>query len=219
MSTAGKKEGRARKGGKRGIVNLSPHKTLIIFRPVKQNFITQSFGIKGTKASLLSMYQSLGLIAHNGIDFACQDKVPVYFNVDGRGTIIGQYIDKNGGLGLDIVTEDKDGKFKHRYWHLHSFKCSVGDIVESGDLIALADNTGLSTGPHVHYGLKPVYLDDKGNYKNTEQNNGFWGAIDPAPYFKNIYIIDHMKILLGTTILLKKQLVGILQKLLKLIKK
>jgi len=187
---------------------------LKIFRPVKQNWVSQRFG-----ENRLPMYKEMGMKGHSGIDFVCKDKAPLYFDVDIEGLVIQQHVDSKGGLGLDIVTREKNGDlFKHRYWHLHSFNVVPGDVVESGDLIGWCDNTGRSTGTHLHRGLKPVYLDDNENYKNKEPNNGYFGAIDPMPYFKNIYIKDHIAFL-KIHISLLKQMVELLQNLLKLIKK
>lgn len=183
-----------------------------IYRAVQQNWISQKFG-----QNKLSMYKELGLLGHNGWDFVCEDKAPLYFDVDCKGTVIKQYLDSGGGNGIDIITEDKDGIFKHRYWHLHSFNIVPGDIVESGDLIGLCDNTGRSTGTHLHRGLKPAYLDKNGNYKNTDQNNGYWGAIDQEPFMKNIFILDEIENLKKTLSVLQTQ-TSLLQRLVELLK-
>jgi len=66
---------------------------------------------------------------------------------------------------------------KSLYWHMKSFSVKVGDEVKAGDPIGFGDNTGFSTGDHQHFGLKPLNED----YSNL-LNNGYSGAIDPAPY-------------------------------------
>ena len=40
------------------------------------------------------------------------------------------------------------------YAHLDKFKAKVGDWVNQGDVVAYSGNTGLSTGPHLHYEIR-----------------------------------------------------------------
>lgn len=76
-------------------------------------------------------------------------------------------------------------KAKTIFWHLKkgTLKVTASQKVKTGDLIAEADNTGMSTGSHLHFGLKPVYQGENAwDWTNADQNNGYKGAIDPAPY-------------------------------------
>lgn len=60
--------------------------------------------------------------------------------------------------------------------------------ISNGDLIGYADNTGASTGDHLHFALKPCAKgEDWGTFYNVLQNNGYGGAIDPTPYFDGTY--------------------------------
>jgi hypothetical protein len=45
---------------------------------------------------------------------------------------------------------------------------------------------------HLHRDLKPMIKNSLGNYIQKEPDNGFAGAIDLTPYFKNIFIKDFM---------------------------
>ena len=50
-------------------------------------------------------------------------------------------------------------------------------------MIALADNTGASSGSHLHFSLKPVQQGEQPwQWYNTEQKNGYNGSINPETY-------------------------------------
>lgn len=142
----------------------------------------------------------MGLDGHNGIDFYALDGTPVYAAHDG---VCYPEVDSSGGNGVVIRTlEDYDYngqavRFKTIYWHLKKANAVVhmGDIVKAGDLIGYADNTGVSTGSHLHFGLKPqAWTEADWTWYNSAQNNGYLGAIDPAPYFNKYYAVDAQKV-------------------------
>jgi hypothetical protein len=53
-----------------------------------------------------------------------------------------------------------------------------------------ADNAGFSTGDHLHFGLKPEFVQEEQPWTryNVEQDNGYMGAISPAPYFSKLSV-------------------------------
>ena len=151
----------------------------------------------------------MGFAVTNGWDYMAYNGDPVYFNCDCSGEVVAIYNDDpNGeGIGVDIWTNDKDGLFQHRYWHLKSVACRLGKI-GCGDLIGYADNTGkYTTGDHLHYDLKPLVIEN-GVYKNKFQGNGYYGCVDPTQYYTGIFVLDYVE-------QLKAQL-SILQKLVEL---
>lgn len=175
-----------------------------LFYPVKKNlFVTQYFGNQS------STYTNMGMLGHNGIDYAAKHGDPIYASHDG----IGYYeIDDGGGNGVVIrstTPEEIDGKLQHYktiYWHLcdpskepqlkSPIFGSPGKVVKAGDIIGYADNTGISTGDHLHFGMKTIALnEDSGAWYNLQQNNGYFGAIDPLPYFNGYYAEDAQKII------------------------
>ena len=180
---------------------------LKVFRPIKRNYISQRFGVKGTLPSMLSAYKSIHLMAHNGIDFAVRYK-PLYWNCNVKGYVYKISTDSKGGIGLDIISHTKEGYYKHRFWHLKAGSILVkeGDVVDSGQILAITGNTGWSTGPHLHYGLKPVIRDIDNVYHNKFQGNGYYGAIDPEPFFTNIFILNLIKVLLEKILSLAKNI-------------
>ena len=198
-----------------------------LYRPVQCTIITQGFGPDKTSPQMLPFYQSLGLIAHNGVDFGvipCQTIdggiwsknvicSPVYWDCDTEGTVYKLSTDVNVGLGVWVNSKDSDGTFKHRFWHLSQIKCQVGQILGTGDLIGLAGNTGYSTGAHLHRDLTPLNED----LTNKLGNNGYDGCTDPAPYFESIFVLDKIKYMQDTISNLQQQ-ISIIQKILNLIK-
>ncbi len=90
-----------------------------IRRPVKPNLISQGFGPAKTQKQMLPKYQKLGLKAHNGIDFVAPKGEPILWNgYDVEGKVVRLSTEPNEGLGVVVITEDKDGKLQHRFWHL-----------------------------------------------------------------------------------------------------
>ena len=171
-------------------------------RSLKTNWITQKFGENKNP-----IYKKWGMVGHNGVDFLAQDGEPIYWDCfDCVGKVVGLSVEPNEGLGVVVITEDKDGIFQHRFWHLKDISCKVGQILDSGQLIGHANSTGHSTGTHLHRDLKPLNSD----YSLTLPENGYWGAIDLMPYFKNIYVKEYMDNLKGQ--------LSILQRIIKLIK-
>ena len=131
-----------------------------------------------------SVYVEMGMLGHNGLDIPCRrgDKIYAAHN----GTISRVEVDSAGGWGVRILTNEvyewngKPCRFETLYWHiLPNPPVKEGQVVEYGDLIAFADPTGLSSGDHLHFGLKPKSLD---GLTNLAQNNQMFGAIDPLPY-------------------------------------
>lgn len=139
-----------------------------------------------------SLYTSSGMKGHNATDLYATDGTPIYY-CGPEGFVEEIQSESARGLGLGIVTRDKfeyEGKeyqMKTRYWHLKDFNVGYDDVVKTGDLIGWADNTGFSSGSHLHLELKPVLKNSKGTYYNAFQENGFYGAISPEPYFDGTY--------------------------------
>lgn len=187
-----------------------------IFRSIRTNRITQGFGLENTNKALLSAYMKYGLKGHNGIDFALWYKEPIFWDVDTIGKVIEAKADNSGGMGVTIISRDKDGTYyKHRFWHLIRFACKTGDYLESGEIIGYGDSTGFSTGNHLHRDLKKVRKNPDGTYTTLDWNNGYKGAIDLSPYFENKFILDVIRDLLEESISLAQKVINLIKKILK----
>jgi murein DD-endopeptidase MepM/ murein hydrolase activator NlpD len=83
---------------------------------------------------------------HTGIDIAVPEGTPVRAAAGGVVTFSGW----QEGFGL-LVTIDHGNGYETYYGHLSKLLVSAGQSVSAGDVIALSGNTGLSTGPHLHF--------------------------------------------------------------------
>ena len=145
----------------------------------------------GTK----DLYASFGMKGHNGEDLLATDSQKVYCSQD--GTVVEIETELSRGLGIGIITDQKyvlgeSGEYymKCRYWHLKGFNVKIGDTIKVGQVIGYADNTGYSSGTHLHFEIKPVEYNSDGTYYNVFQNNGYYGTIDPASYWNKFYSQD-----------------------------
>lgn len=86
---------------------------------------------------------------HRGIDFGCDRGTPVYATGDATVEIASE-TGYNGGYGRMVLLDHEFG-YKTRYAHLSKVLVKPGERVARGQVIALTGNTGVSTGPHLHY--------------------------------------------------------------------
>jgi murein DD-endopeptidase MepM/ murein hydrolase activator NlpD len=88
---------------------------------------------------------------HFGTDYAAPEGTPVWAAADGRVV----FRAAKGGAG-NMVILSHDGGLKTLYMHLSRFEkgLKVGDRVRQKTVIGYVGQTGLATGPHLHFGLQ-----------------------------------------------------------------
>ena len=86
---------------------------------------------------------------HNGTDFAAPTGTPIM--ASGSGTVITAGWCGNGG---NCVRIRHNSSYTTGYGHLSKFATKVGKKVRQGQIIGYVGNTGMSTGPHLHYTVK-----------------------------------------------------------------
>jgi murein DD-endopeptidase MepM/ murein hydrolase activator NlpD len=164
---------------------------MIYYRPVKSQWITQWFGENKN-----SFYAELNMEGHNGIDFGVPTGTSVFWYGSEGATVLMTGVDYYGGNALVLLTEEDEKHYSHTFYHLKEFKVQAGDVIKPGQLIAISDNTGkASTGSHLHaLEVKEVEKDQYGNWRTINKDNGYLGAINPMPKFKNIFILEYLQI-------------------------
>lgn len=101
---------------------------------------------------------------HKGIDISTfRSGDPILATADGKVVAVAYDI----GLGNYVIIEHKYG-FLTRYAHMKAATVQKGQVVRQGAVIGYIGNTGLSTGPHLHYEI----------HLGTE-------TIDPLQFLKN----------------------------------
>lgn len=86
------------------------------------------------------------LLFHHGVDIANEVGTPIYATADG----VVRHVGHEPNYGKRIYITHSDGYETH-YAHLYSYKVQEGDVVRKGQIIALMGDSGMSTGPHLHY--------------------------------------------------------------------
>ena len=128
--------------------------------PVKSYKLSASFAANG----------GMWAHKHSGQDYAVPTGTPVV--AAHGGTVV-----KAGGNGAgdgpaygNAIVIKHGNKTYSQYAHLSSVNVKVGQVVKTGQKIALSGNTGNSSGPHLHFEIR------------TTPNYG--SAVDPAKFLR-----------------------------------
>jgi murein DD-endopeptidase MepM/ murein hydrolase activator NlpD len=120
-----------------------------IVNPLKQMALTQGYNR-----------------VHKGIDLAAAVGTPVFATQGGRVSWAGPGATAPGVWGGNEIHIAGDG-IETWFAHLSSIGVKLGDQVRAGQQIGLSGNTGISSGPHLHFGTF---------------NGGWPNDIDPLAY-------------------------------------
>ncbi len=121
--------------------------------PVTQKGLSAYFGQAGVN----------WMSVHTGIDFPVSYGTTVMAATD--GVVSTKW---NSAYGNMMIVTAKDGT-ETWYCHLSSYRVAAGTTVKAGDPIAFSGNSGNSTGPHLHFEVRPA--------------GG--AAIDPLPWLRS----------------------------------
>ncbi|MBR3949918.1 MAG: peptidoglycan DD-metalloendopeptidase family protein [Oscillospiraceae bacterium] len=118
--------------------------------PSNSTWITPVSGYRLTSAFGMRKHPVLGVVRmHNGVDMACAQGTPIYATRAGKVTRTAY---QAGGAGNYVSINHLDG-FSSIYMHMTHYVVSAGQSVSQGQLIGYVGSTGISTGPHLHFGI------------------------------------------------------------------
>ncbi|MFE6333826.1 M23 family metallopeptidase [Streptomyces sp. NPDC057798] len=110
------------------------------------------FALPVAQHGLSAYYGQAGInwmSVHTGIDFPVSYGTPVLAATD--GTVRTQW---NSAYGNMMIVTAMDGT-ETWYCHLSTYQVPSGTAVKAGDQIAFSGNSGNSTGPHLHFEVRP----------------------------------------------------------------
>ncbi|WP_168464954.1 M23 family metallopeptidase [Wolbachia endosymbiont of Ctenocephalides felis wCfeT] len=131
--------------GKEGYFNkegVNAQNGRFFINPLSENYrISSKFGNR--------KHPIRGKVAfHKGVDYAAKLGTPIHATADG----VIEYLGDNGGYGKYIKIAHKN-EYSTCYAHISKFNSNLksGSKVKQGQVIAYVGNTGVATGPHLHY--------------------------------------------------------------------
>lgn len=86
---------------------------------------------------------------HRGVDYAAATGTPIY--AVASGTVVKSGYNSSNGHYVAIRHADK---YTSYYLHLHTRLVSKGQTVRARQIIGKVGSTGISTGPHLHFGFR-----------------------------------------------------------------
>ncbi|MFI3264107.1 MAG: LysM peptidoglycan-binding domain-containing protein [Rikenellaceae bacterium] len=140
---------------------------------------------------------------HEGIDLKAQVGDNIYAAFDG----VVRLAKYNGAYGNCLVIRHYNG-LETVYGHASKLLVKVNDVVKGGDVVALAGNTGRSTGSHLHFEVRaggnlvnPTYIldTDKRQIRDTTlyvtmRNGRVFTSINPSEEEREAEILKEISI-------------------------
>jgi Peptidase family M23 len=106
------------------------------------------------KVTITSRYGEVDKLhptGHTGIDFSLQEGTTLKSIFDG---VVEKVVDYGAdNIGKGVLVKFSDGT-TGIYGHMSRIMVREGDRIVEGQTLGLSGNTGYSTGPHLHFGLK-----------------------------------------------------------------
>ncbi len=149
-------------------------KNIPIGYPVDSKRVTSNFGYR-----IHPIYHEERF--HHGIDIGGEMGLPIYATADAIVEFSGF---TSGGYGNLVILSHNFG-FKSMYGHMQdNLKVKKGDFVKKGEIIGYLGNSGLSTGPHLHYEIRYIkkYIDPK--YFIAANSRGFEKLLKSTPQIR-----------------------------------
>ncbi|TVZ52207.1 M23 family metallopeptidase [Dokdonia sp. Hel_I_53] len=120
-------------------------KTIPAIQPIQNKDLSRVASGYGMRVHPILKYRKM----HNGMDFTAPPGTPIYATGDGK--VVKASL--GSGYGKMVIIEHGFG-YRTYYGHLSKYNTKSGRSVKRGEIIGYVGNTGLSSGPHLHYEVR-----------------------------------------------------------------
>lgn len=146
--------------GAKPIANTRNVKVNLTKEVVNGGMITSGFGFRIHPITGKQDY-------HTGVDIGATAGTAIHTPFDGRVVTVGV----DYAYGNFVVVDHGDGLMTY-YSHCQSIVVKLGQVVKKGQTVAKVGNTGLSTGPHLHFEIMI-----EGSYVDPQNPDKGWEVI------------------------------------------
>jgi murein DD-endopeptidase MepM/ murein hydrolase activator NlpD len=148
-----------------------------VVRPVTGFPITQSWGVVD------GVLQPGGVRGHPGTDYGCPSGTPILAVADGVVSFAGPA----EGFGDHCVAIwHPDFEVTSLYGHGQAHFVNAGNQVTAGQRVADSDNQGWSSGPPLHFEIRPVNNPFGGNPPNIDSEAWLLSHLNATPKFQRL---------------------------------
>jgi hypothetical protein len=121
-------------------------------------------------------YAQFGLPGHEGLDLMAPTGSKIFAVAPGIVRVVNAQ-PNNHNYGIHVRVDHADG-WQTIYAHMERATVRVGEPVQAGDQLGLADNTGNSFGSHLHLTLKR----QNASYTGNDGTKWPYNIFDPTPF-------------------------------------
>ena len=153
----------------------------------KPYFVSQVWGVVNP------IYKQFGFNKHNGEDISLGKDKLIYCPIEAKAYRI-LWQPSGGGNVLSILTDlydwpdGKKAKVLIDFMHLEKVMVVQGQVIKIGDKMAIADNTGFSSGNHTHIQARRV-VEINGELINVDINDAN-NSFDHSKHYTGKYASD-----------------------------